>query len=342
MIRSSFPAAVLGCALCCAGMASANETVPAVAPPDALPMGQLVGQASLSYGFNDNVLFVADQSLFFPPGGEQAASFATLSIGAAYEWPGSGTLSFGVLGGLSATRYFGEQPAGMPPGTDDPSAYSNAAVSATVFARIRPDGAGGRLEILPSYTFRHESDADVEALGLTSHQLRLDARYQASPQLRVDGHLLYQNNDFSVVFPQPTRDRDADYTEAGLGLVYVVEPGGRTLRAGIAFEHNDAEGSDWSYEGIRLSAGIGGPLARNLYGTLDISYTDRDTGMGFADLVAAGRTGQTITSLSGQLVYDVNDAGAIFARLTYQDVNANDPAFSGSAVTGMIGYGFEF
>jgi hypothetical protein len=323
-------------------MASANETVPTVAPPDALPMGQLVGQASLSYGFNDNVLFVADQSLFFPPGGEQAASFATLSIGAAYEWPGSGTLSFGVLGGLSATRYFGEQPAGMPPGTDDPSAYSNAAVSATVFARIRPGGAGGRLEILPSYTFRHESDADVEALGLTSHQLRLDARYQASPQLRVDGHLLYQNNDFSVVFPQPTRDRDADYTEAGLGLVYQTAPGGVTFRAGIALEHNDANGSDWSYDGLRLSAGISGPLAANLFGALDASISDRDTGMGFTDLVAGGRTDQTITTLTGRLIYRLSDTGSITATVTYHDVSANNPAFSGDSLTGAIGYAFQF
>jgi hypothetical protein len=323
-------------------MASANETVPTVAPPATLPVGQLVGQASLSYGFNDNVLFVADQSLFFPPGGEQAASFATLSIGAAYEWPGSGTLSFGVIGGISATRYFGEQPAGMLPGTDDPSAYSNAAVSATLFARYSPGGPGGRLEILPSYTFRHESDADVEALGLTSHQLRLDARYQASPQLRIDGHVLIQDNDFSVVFPQPTRSRDATYSEAGLGLVYVAEPGGRTFRVGIAMEHNDADGSDWSFDGIRLSAGISGPLARNLFGAFDVSYTDRDTGMGFTDLLAVGRTDQTLTSATGRLVYRLNETSSIQASVTYLDVSANHPAFSGSSVMGMIGYAFEF
>ncbi|WP_306044754.1 hypothetical protein [Nioella sp. MMSF_3534] len=342
MTRSSYPAVALGCALCCAGMASANETVPTVAPPATLPVGQLVGQASLSYGFNDNVLFVADQSLFFPPGGEQAASFATLRIGAAYEWPGSGTLSFGVIGGISATRYFGDQPAGMPPGTDDPSAYSNAAVSATLFARYSPGGPGGRLEILPSYTFRHESDADVEALGLTSHQLRLDARYQASPQLRVDGHLLYQNNDFSVVFPQPTRDRDADYTEAGLGLVYTTAPGGVAFRAGIALEHNDANGSDWSYDGLRLSAGISGPLAANLFGALDVSISDSDTGMGFTDLVAGGRTDQTVTTLTGRLVYRLSETGSITATVTYHDVSANNPAFSGNSLTGAIGYAFQF
>lgn len=251
-------------------------------------------------------------------------------------------LSFGVLAGAGATRYYGEQPGGVPAFVDDPSDYSNAVYSATVYARFAPGGPGGHLELLPSYTLRHESDAEVEALGLTSHQFRLDARYQATEQLRVDGHLIYQQNNFSVVFPQPTRDRDATYTEAGLGLVYVVKPGGRTLRAGLAFEHNDAEGSDWSYDGIRLSAGIGGPLARNLYGALDIRYTDRDTGIGFTDFVAAGRTGQTITSLSGQLVDRFTESGTIRARLTYQDVNANDPAFSGSAVMGMIGYGFEF
>jgi hypothetical protein len=223
-------------------------------------------------------------------------------------------LSFGVLAGAGATRYFGEQPSGVPAFVDDPSDYSNAVYSATVYARFAPGGPGGQLELLPSYTLRHESDAEVEALGLTSHQFRLDARYQATEQLRVDGHLIYQQNNFSVVFPQPTRDRDATYTEAGLGLVYVVKPGGRTLRAGLAFEHNDAEGSDWSYDGIRLSAGIGGPLARNLYGALDIRYTDRDTGIGFTDFVAAGRTGQTIISLSGQLVYRVTESGTIRAR----------------------------
>lgn len=342
MIRSSFPASALGFALCCAGMASAHETVPSVAPPEALPRGQLVGQASLSFGYDDNLLFVADQSLFFPPGGEQAASFATLGLGAAYEWPGSDTLSFGVFGGLSATRYSGDQPAGMPPGTDDPSAYSNASVSATLFARITPGGSGGLLEILPSYTFRHESDADVEALGLTSHQLRLDARYQASPQLRVDGHLLYQNNDFSVVFPQPTRDRDADYTEAGLGLVYTTQPGGAVFRAGIALENNDANGSDWSYDGVRLSAGISGPLAANLFGSLDASLSDRDTGMGFTDLVAGGRTDQTITTLTGRLVYRLSETSSITATVTYRDVNANHPAFSGDSLTGAIGYALQF
>lgn len=342
MIRSSFPASALGFALCCAGMASAHETVPSVAPPEALPRGQLVGQASLSFGYDDNLLFVADQSLFFPPGGEQAASFATLGLGAAYEWPRSDALSFGVFGGLSATRYSGDQPVGMPPGTDDPSAYSNAAVSATLFARITPGGSGGLLEILPSYTFRHESDADVEALGLTSHQLRLDARYQASPQLRVDGHLLYQHNDFSVVFPQPTRDRDADYTEAGLGLVYTTQPGGAVFRAGIALENNDANGSDWSYDGVRLSAGISGPLAANLFGSLDASLSDRDTGMGFTDLVAGGRTDQTITTLTGRLVYRLSETGSITATVTYRDVNANHPAFSGDSLTGAIGYALQF
>lgn len=342
MIRPSVPALVLGFACCWAGVAAANETVPSVAPPEALPPGQLVGQASLSFGYNDNLLFVADQSLFFPPGGEQAASFATLGVGAAYEWPGSGTLSYGVLGGISATRHFGDQPPGMPPGTDDPSAYSNAVVFATLFARITPDGPGGRLEILPSYTIRHEADADVEALGLTSHQLRLDARYQATPQLRIDGHLLYQNNDFSVVFPQPTRDRDADYTEAGLGLVYTTQPGGAVLRAGIALEHNDANGSDWSYDGVRLSAGVSGPLAGNLHGALDASVSDRDTGMGFADLVAGGRTDLTITTLTGRLIYRLSDSGSITATVTYHDVSANHPAFSGDSLTGAIGYAFQF
>ena len=315
------------------------ETVASGAPVGANPfrISPVYGSVVLTFGHDSNLLLVPDAPPFHT--GEQAGNFALVTLTGGVLFPVSERLSFGAELSGTLVRTFGTQPAGTSGFVTDPKDYSRHVLQPKVWARFTWPVAGGAFTLTPSYTYRLEAGSKVHAVGSKSHILRLDAGYDLSANTELTAWVMHAKTDFDVEFPgQPTRNRDGDYTEAGLALRHYFNSNRSAFSLGLAVERNNAKGRDWQFDGTRVFAGIESHLGGRFFGDLTISLSDRDYQASFDDIIPGGRDNQRITQIDGTLSYVFDSRRAIDLTVTHTSFAANDPAFAGDRTVFGLSY----
>lgn len=334
------------CAAFCATSARADfETTEAPAGVYTNPFSLSPVNATLTFslGYDSNVVLAPDLPPFWPPGAKRDSTYIAFAFNGAWVHALSAATTVGIAGEISGVNYFNDQNPAYAGIADDPSDYTRYAIHPKIFLSHRIELEGGStLTLTPSYGFRHEGGGSISAIGLNSHQLRFDAAYSPNGKSTFSGHLLYEDNDFDVVFPlNPTSNRDGEFYEAGVSWRYKPVPS-RAVTLGAAYQENDSQGSDWQFDGFKLFAEAEMHLGRAYFGTFGVSYADRDYATGFNYLVPifmpAPRTSQQVLGLSARVLKPLDDRRALQAVITHDSYMANTPAFSGDKTTIEFSY----
>lgn len=297
------------------------------------------GGVSLTFGYEDNVFLVADESVFFPAGADTASGYVEVVGWIGDELRLSETMTVGAVVTIGSRSYSAVQNPDFALTADTFSFYDRLSFEPRLYLRITPDD---RWTFTPSLTFRSE-DAELAAIGLASHQLRLDASYAYSAQTRVDGYVLVARNAFEVDFPGiASRDRDGSYYAAGIEVRHALPGNRQAFTLGLEIEHNDSRGSDWDFSGYSLSAGFDTHLGGRFYGLFGVSYDDRQYDGSFADLAPTGRTSQQIVTAEAGIIYVIDRQYAVRADLRHMAYDSNTPAFAGDATEASISFVMTF
>lgn len=340
---SRLPGLVLACAVSGSGL-QAFETTTSRPPPERSLFGPVGGSASVYFGYDSNVPLVPDMPPFYPPGAREGYPFAGVSVHLRAEQVVDDTLSYGGVLDISGRYYLGSQHAGFVATAGEGSDYSRILVQPQLYLRKRYELNNGRsLELTPSYAFRFEHGKNVEAIGLRSHQLRLDGRLNFDADTRLDAFMLYTDDTFDVTFPGlPRRERDGNYAEIGVSLRHKFAGGRRAVTVGATFDTYDAEGIDWNFDGFGVFAGIEAHLGGRFYGTAMLSYFDRNYDGSFSDIIPGGRTDQGITILEAGLIYIVDARSAVRLDIRAENYSANHAAFEGDRTEVALSYTRNF
>lgn len=308
---------------------AALAEVASVPPPRLDPFTPFVLTGEIRYfgGYDDNALLVPDAPPFFS--GEQSAPFGGVEIAPTLLVPVSESVALGASGTLGLIRYGGSQKAGTPAFVDDPSDYSSLYADAQFFAEIDVAVAGRGLTLRPGYAYGWEGASEVEAVGHSAHQLRLDAELDMRPGLDLLAHGLANWTDYTVEFPgQPSRDRDGRYAEAGIGAAYTFSQGRRTARAALIRRDNDADGDDWDFTGWRVEGGLLTHVAGPVFADLGVAWETRDFEQGFTDIVPEGRDEEDEWELSASAIWVLEPGRSLDLTVLHERVDANTDTFS--------------
>jgi Flp pilus assembly protein TadD len=89
---------------------------------------------------------------------------------------------------------------------------------------------------------------------------------------------IYRFQDKKFYFPTPTKaaDRDAENNLVGFNEYIFFSGGKRYIKVGYAFDHDNAIGQNWDYDGHRVSAGFFTPLIARIMMNLTFDYWNQD------------------------------------------------------------------
>ena len=317
-------------AICLAAVAlPVSAEVPGVPVPVFDPFAPFFidGRVSVFVGYDDNALLVPDAPPFFS--GDQDAPFA----GVEYELTGRVQFDRDVAFGFSALAggigYGGSQPGGAPDFVDDPSDYSSVYASAELFLDIALPVAGRPLNLRPAYRFGWEGGSDVEAVGHRAHEVRLDASRKVAPGLELSAYGLSRAIDYDVEFPgSPSRERDGRYAEGGVALAYMFSQGRREARLGVSFADNDADGSDWDYDGWRVEGGLLTHVHGPVFADLGVGWESLDYRGGFTDIVPEGRWDSDVYDLTAEVIWAIDRDRSLSVGILHEIADANADEFS--------------
>lgn len=303
--------------------------------------GPFSGTLSFSIGYDDNVFLVSDLPPFFPAGAKRDSLYAAFKFSGVYARPiGPNTIA-GISGEISGVKYLEDQRPAFVVAAGDPDDYSRFTLHPRLFLTHRmTTPGGGTLSLTPSYAYRREGGASIDAVGLDSHQLRLDAAYSRDAVYSFGAHLLVAENDFDVSFPaNPTANRDGTFYELGASVRIKPRPS-HALTLGAALQHNDSKGSDFRYDGLKVYANYDTHLGRAYFGSFGASFSTRDYSTGFAALAPGivPRRDQQVLSLTASVLKPLDSRRAIQGLIAYDNYASNSPAFSGDRMRAEISY----
>lgn len=240
-------------------------------------------------GHDDNVQFVPDGTPFFGNGPTEAAY---ISFGATFD-------TVLVLGNvpIETSLNLGWHESGSSGGgSDDADIYDYAQYGLTFATPISINS--GVTTFRPYLTFSAETNNDgLDAIGSKSVELGTTVSHDVSPTLSFDGIARIAVTDFDVEFPGiATRNRDATFYELGGDLVLTSADRKTKGSVGIRLQKNNADGSDWDYEGVALSARVTRGFGDGFFGDFGVTHSLRSYEGGFTDIIPAGRTEENQTT----------------------------------------------
>lgn len=289
-------------------------------------------------GYDSNPLFVPDLTVFT---GHKASGYSTLSAEGGIRVPVNSVLTVGVSVASFKNFYFSSQsaPASVAGITTEFSDYNVLSVNPVAFATLAvPTELGATAGLTASYGFRHDTAPD-NFLSFDSHQLGvrafLDWIAKGKVWIGASRHTL----DFKDTPPGlPNSNRDGTYTSWFAGAEWYFDGFRRSIALTASRDRNAAKGIDWRFDGFTVGAEFKSHVVARLYGTLGITYADRDYDGGFiASVGPPGRTFQKVTSVAGRLVWIHSRDLTLDAFVIHDRFDANLPQFEGERTRVGVG-----
>ncbi len=197
--------------------------------------------ASVSFGYNDNVFLLPENSLMTPSEiSEKESVQTTYTAGGSYNWRVSPKAMLTAGYGLSGVSSF----------EDDEADYNNHLFFAN-YARVIKPGLGMSTRLSYDKTF---VDSD-NFLDRISFRPSLTYRYNGITVL--EAAYTYANSDYETSPPAAVRDRDSNTNTLGITAILDLSkevPFDLQLRVGASHTWNDADGDDFDFRAFALFA----------------------------------------------------------------------------------------
>lgn len=327
------------CAVVSSFVVSVSPALAEIEAPNAPPRGTdpLRGVQPFSVtlrfelGHDDNVQFVPDGTPFFgngPTGATYVSFSATLDT----------VLFLGNVPIETSLNLGWREYGSSGGGSDDADIYDYAQYGLTFATPVSING--GMTTFRPYLTFGAETNNDgLEAIGSQSVELGTTVSHVVRPTLSFDGIARIAVTDFDVDFPGvATRNRDATFYELGGDIVMSSVDRKTKGELGIRLQKNDADGSDWDYEGIALSARLTRGFGKGVFGDFGVTHTMRSYKGGFTDIIPAGRSEENQTTVDAGLVFVLDARRSFDIGISHTRIAANNSAFEGDRTQLRAGF----
>ncbi|NWG47058.1 MAG: outer membrane beta-barrel protein [Alphaproteobacteria bacterium] len=292
-------------------------------------------------GHDSNVFLVPDRPPFFT--GETDSPFVGATLEAYVVKPiGAGTL-FGATLRADRTAHTSDPNNGLMGSTDKPSDYDLTVLNPSLFVERRGEVSGREVALRAAYDYRME-DGEVAAIGLDAHRVTVSLRTNLKSRLGASVSYAIAWEEFEVEFPAPALDaRDSTHETVSAELTYRFPSLKRSLAVQLAWNDNDADGSNFDYDGYTIGAVFDTHLVDRLYAQAGVSYQDRDyEGFTSGFITAPGRTEQQVLTASAKLMMVLSRHITLDLTYDYSDYDANQPQFSGDRSVTTLGASLTF
>lgn len=204
-----------------------------------------------SLGRNDNVSLLPDvttcsDTLSGAPC-NAAASYFALQVNGGYRFvnTASHTVGFAIS---AAGLWYGDTQQTWNWEMGD---YNILSANPAIYGTWRFPVLGKPAALTASYDYRWEEGQNVDAIGLQGHTLKLDGGIFVQPNVRLSATWSLSDNDYGVTFPATPalNTRDAMRQALDLGMRVWFDGGQRNVSLGLFYADNDADGSNFDYDG---------------------------------------------------------------------------------------------
>jgi hypothetical protein len=294
-----------------------------------------------SLGHNDNVQLVPDATTFpTGPGARFDASYTALQLNGGYRFVNTATHTLGFA--MSAEGLWYENTNQTP--VWEMSDYNISTANPALYGTWRFLALGRPASLTASYDFRWEEGQNVHAIGLHGHTLKLDGGVFVQPNVRLSATYSLSDNDYGVTFPTPSlNSRDAIRNAIDLGMRVWFDNGLRNVSLGLFYVDNDAEGSNFAYDGGGLRGRFETQLVGPVWLALDMRYASNDyAGFTSAFIPAPGRRYQDILATGARLLWPINRAWAADVFYTREGYDSNQPEFESDVHVYGAGMTYRF
>lgn len=289
------------------------------------------------FGYNDNVPIVPESTFFT---GKQSDTFAGVSLLGSYRLYQDDAFVLYALGEVSTLLHLGNARGGGG-STDD---YDLFVLSPGLRAEVPHQLGGYDATAAFQYTFRHEAGRDVAAIGLSSHSFSLSESVAFNRQTSVTASVAHGIDLYEVSFATPaTDDRDANRTNASLGVKHRWDNNRRNVSLVYSFTHHNAEGSNFDYNAHQVTGRFETHLIGGLWGAAELGYGHSNyNGFVSGFIPAPGRREQESVNAALQLIYVIDAQWSIDLSYHHADYTSNQPQFEAQVNRFAVGLNYKF
>ncbi len=320
-------------ALTAMGAGAVERTpAPATPPPDPFNPKSWAADVQLRVGANDNIQ-LRPQNTFFT--GDQNSVFAAVIAGADHSRSLGERLTAraGIAGAY--TSYTSDEASEAAADVND---YNLLVLAPTVGLDLQGGLFGRPANYSAILGYRYEN-GQIEAIGLSRTQLRLQAEIEASAATAVTAGYTVSYNDAYVSFPdEDLDDRDGAHHRFDVGVERVFSGGRRRAGLSVAYEDNDADGTNFAYDGVEVALTGLSHLFGPVYVDGRVIYGERDyDGFTSTFVPAPGRTEQDHLTSALTLLLAIDQTLAADVTVEHVDVDSNADQFQGEQTVFSFG-----
>lgn len=272
-------------------------------------------------GYNDNVQLVPDAGVI--AAGQESGYFGVSAQGS-YGFFNNGNFNAGTAIRFDQTFHF--EGSG---GVNAPDNFDLTVVEPALYLNYRNDDWYGRA----TYSYRWE-DADTTAIGLSSHNLGLMIGKELNACFYTELAWTHGWDDFDAPGVGVT-ERDGERDRVSLSLIRKADSYAPRMILRYSYLNNDADGSNFRYDGHELMFRVEVPLAENLALSAEVSYAEFDYSTG-------ARSEQDIFGAQLQLVYLIDESWSADFYYQFLDIDSDATFFTGDRNNVGMGLRYHF
>ena len=272
-------------------------------------------------GYNDNVQLVPD-GVFFSA--DQESGYVGLSAQGSYRLLNNGNINAGAAFRFDQTFHFESSRGAAAPDNFDLTVFEPL-----LYLNYTSDSWYGRL----TYSYRWE-DAKSTLLGVSSHNIGLMIGTEINPCLRGELSWTHGWDDFHTR-GAGVAERDGERDKVSLSLIHQAADNAPRFILRYSYLDNDADGSNFRYDGYELAFRVETPLTNDLGVVAQVSYTDIDYSTG-------GRNEQELLRAGVRFVYVIDQNWSADVYYDYLDIDSDSTFFRGSQNNVGVGLRYDF